>query len=202
VTAVYRRAAAILADRGFHQGDLIDPDTGAVDVLGACLLADGIVPDDPTVGSLERGEAVGRYARRLAPFVTPNESHDPAKVAHTIAVATAGAHLGGASTSFDAGVLDRFLRRHGYVPAWHHRPIDVEERAAGQFGWDTPRGLKDTAFHVGLHVDEEQTHTALYDAELARAVYARLMYRAATLAPADLDVADDDGGDEEGDEPC
>jgi DNA polymerase III epsilon subunit-like protein len=139
---------------------------------------------------------ISRFYERAAQIHTPNESHDPAKVAHTIAVATAGAHLGGASTSFDAGVLDRFLRRHGYVPAWHHHVVDVEERAAGQFGWDTPRGLKDTAFHVGLHVDEERTHTALYDAELARDVYVRLMYRAATLAPPEQDVADD-GGDEE-----
>lgn len=45
VTSVYRRAADILDSRGWNQGDLIDPENGAVCVLGACLLASGIVPD-------------------------------------------------------------------------------------------------------------------------------------------------------------
>ncbi|MEN1976882.1 3'-5' exonuclease [Cellulomonas sp. P4] len=44
---------------------------------------------------------------------------------------TRGAVVIGSNPGFDTGVLEPMLHRHGLVPAWHYRPIDVATLAAG-----------------------------------------------------------------------
>lgn len=44
---------------------------------------------------------------------------------------TRGAHIVAAVPSFDTETLERLLRRHGHLPAWHHRLIDVQTLAYG-----------------------------------------------------------------------
>ena len=73
--------------------------------------------------------------------------------------------------SFDAERLSGMVRGHGACPGWHHRLLDVEAYAAGALGLPGPVGLRDTAALPGVKVDEEALHTALGDADLARAVY-------------------------------
>lgn len=95
----------------------------------------------------------------------------PAAVAEQVAKLTAGTYLAAAVPSFDAGFLGPFLRHNGQAPTWHHRLICVENLAAGALGLDVPVGLSESAELLGLPVDTDRTHTALYDAQLAKKVY-------------------------------
>lgn len=92
-------------------------------------------------------------------------------VAELVAKFTAGAYLVGANPAFDATFLDLLLRRHGLVPAWEYRLIDVEAMVAGAVRWATPRSLRESAERLELTVDEDARHTAIGDARLARDVY-------------------------------
>lgn len=88
---------------------------------------------------------------------------------------TRGAHLVGAVPSFDADVLDRRMRAHGILPAWHYHLVDVEAMAVGYLHG---RGLG-TTFEVDLPwrserlsgacgvgpPNEEDRHTALGDVD-------------------------------------
>ncbi len=65
------------------------------------------------------------------------------QAARVVAEWTHGAHLVGAVPSFDAEVLDRMLRHHRLVPAWHYHLIDVEALMVGylhgRYGTFLPR---------------------------------------------------------------
>jgi len=115
---------------------------------------------------------VNRYYEREC-VITP-----PADVAALVAEYTAGAYLAGAVPSFDALFLDRFLRRNGQCPAWHHRLICVESMAMPVIGSPVPLGLGKVAQRLGLTVDCSVAHTALGDASLARDVYDNALGRA------------------------
>ena len=95
----------------------------------------------------------------------------PAAAAEAIAKLTAGTYLAAAVPSFDAAFLNPFLRHNGQAPTWHHRLICVENLAAGALGLEVPVGLSESARLLGVPVDTDRTHTALYDAQLAHAVY-------------------------------
>lgn len=56
---------------------------------------------------------------------------DEAYVANRVEAWTRGAHLVGLVPWFDADCLDKMLRRHLLVPAWHYHLIDVEAVAVG-----------------------------------------------------------------------
>ncbi|HEY9411762.1 MAG TPA: 3'-5' exonuclease [Jiangellaceae bacterium] len=113
-----------------------------------------------------------RYYQREC-IITP-----PADVAALVAEFTAGAYLAGAVPSFDAAFLDRFLRRNGQCPAWHHRLICVESMAMPVVGSPVPLGLGKCAERLGLTVDYSAAHSALGDARLARDVYDKASERA------------------------
>ena len=110
--------------------------------------------------------------------------HRAAEAAYGFAKLTAGTYLAGAVVSFDAGHLNRFLRHNGQAPTWHHRIICVETFAAGVLGLDVPVGLAETARLLAVPVDDDATHTALYDAVLARDVYQAVRSRARGQAAA------------------
>lgn len=84
---------------------------------------------------------------------------------------TAGHHLGGAVVSFDEERLRLLLKANGGCPGWSHRVICVETLAAGHLRLPLPIGLRRTAGALGLKVVEDDLHTALGDARLARDVY-------------------------------
>lgn len=65
-----------------------------------------------------------------------------AEVAKGVEKATRGAHLVGAVPSFDADCLDKMLRRHRLIPAWHYHLIDVEAMAVGWLHRDRPHHVR------------------------------------------------------------
>lgn len=83
----------------------------------------------------------------------------------------ADATLLGAVGSFDEETYDGLLYRHGLLPTWHHRLVDVRVYAAGVLGVDPTWGFEDALAAFGLKADEETRHTALGDARLARDLY-------------------------------
>lgn len=90
---------------------------------------------------------------------------------------THGAHLVGAVPNFDADCLDKMLRRHGLIPAWHYHLIDVEAMAVG---WLRARGGKfnppwksdELSTCMGIEPpSESERHTAMGDARWAMRWY-------------------------------
>lgn len=73
----------------------------------------------------------------------------------------------GAAPWFDAGFLAVSID-----PCWSHRLVDVETLAAGRLG-RLVNGLADAAQAFGI--DNPGAHTAMGDAETARAVYDAVM---------------------------
>jgi oligoribonuclease (3'-5' exoribonuclease) len=89
-----------------------------------------------------------------------------------------GATLVGANPAFDAAFL---MARFG-VQLWHYRLLDIEAYAAGMFGWELPRGLKDVRDELGergwpLPLPD---HTARRDVEVLRACHYALTHPGAT----------------------
>jgi DNA polymerase III epsilon subunit-like protein len=109
---------------------------------------------------------LGHFYDRRSEDLTPH-----AEFADVFSRLTWGCHLAGACVSFDAERLALLLRANGACPGWHHRILDVEAYAAGALGLPAPIGLRDTAARLGVEVAEGELHTALGDAQLARAVY-------------------------------
>lgn len=84
---------------------------------------------------------------------------------------TWGAHIVGAVPDFDSRRLGDLLLRHGALPAWHYHLVCAEVLAAGKLGMLPPWRSDDLAFALGVEVSEEDRHTALGDARMARAMY-------------------------------
>jgi DNA polymerase III epsilon subunit-like protein len=83
---------------------------------------------------------------------------------------TRGATIVGANPSFDTECLSAMLRRHGLIPAWHYRLMDVEALTAGHLGREVG-GLAACAEALGIPFPESEQHTALGDARAALAIY-------------------------------
>ena len=76
---VYDRARLVLLDRGWTQGDLSDH-TGAVDILGACLTADGAsIADAKGRGNIEDAD-LARHAAVLAPLINDPRGYTDVEV--------------------------------------------------------------------------------------------------------------------------
>lgn len=124
---------------------------------------------------------------------------DPELFSHTLQLVTLGAHLAGAVVSFDEKRLEKLLRANGVLPAWHYHLIDVENLAAGWLAqWAKgpcgPPGSARSAENLAvaaaiakppwdsnvlsraIGVDPEQfrRHTAMGDAQWARAMHDRV----------------------------
>lgn len=105
------------------------------------------------------------------------------KFATEFAELTRGKHLAGAVVSFDEERLRRLIRASGECPMWHYHLIDVETLAVGflcgQHGsregaldalpmpWDS----EDLSRAVGVNPDHFDRHTAIGDAQWAKALY-------------------------------
>jgi len=119
-----------------------------------------------------------RFNPWLVEFPSPSVI-DGKTAAWIVAAATAGAHLIGAVPSFDAAFLDRLLRRHNLVPAWHYHLVCVEALAAGKLGIPPPWNSGELSRKVGVEPKDFDRHTALGDARWARAIYDAVMGGAA-----------------------
>lgn len=85
-------------------------------------------------------------------------------------------HLVAANPAFDASIIERMLRACRYEPSWHFRLVDVEALAMGAKGWFRPRGLQATATALGISFDQNDMHTAMGDADLARRIHDHLIW--------------------------
>jgi len=92
-------------------------------------------------------------------------------VLHEVEQLTRGAHLVGAVPNFDADVLGQRMRAHGICPSWHYHLIDVETLAAGYRQLLPPWGFDEILAGFELVYDEDERHTALGDARMARDLY-------------------------------
>ena len=104
---------------------------------------------------------------------------------------TLGAHLVGAVVSFDAERLSKLLRRWGQCPMWHYHLVDVEALMAGWIAAGNefrrsqqvepdltaapPWKSSDLSNAVGVDPELFDRHTALGDADWARAIYDAVM---------------------------
>lgn len=102
--------------------------------------------------------------------------------ANEFAEMTVGAHLVGAVVSFDEERLRRLLRAQGQCPMWHYHLIDVEVLVAGWLARDPdsmpvlpPWKSEDLSRLVGVDPDAFDRHSALGDAQWARAMYDAVM---------------------------
>lgn len=106
----------------------------------------------------------------------------PADFSEEFVEMTRSAHLVGAVISFDAERLWRLLRANGQCPMWHYHLIDVEALAAGYIAGrpgdaggtpnhEPPWKSEDLSHAVGVNPDDFDRHTALGDAQWARAIY-------------------------------
>lgn len=121
--------------------------------------------------------------------------------AETVAGLLDGAHMVGATPSFDASFLAPWLRAHGQCPTWHYHLVDIEALAAGRVAGacmgespDGNRGIavrgsddltyvtgeppwksSDLSLAVGVDPGDYDRHTALGDAKWARGVYRAVM---------------------------
>jgi hypothetical protein len=131
------------------------------------------------------GLRVGRFydrhplGRELSSGVISQSERGPewvgtAHATRRVAQLTHGCHIVGAVPNFDAEVLDRLLREHGLVPAWHHRLRCVETLTAGHLRREVG-GLTRCAEALGIEVPEDGEHTALGDARTAQRVYDAVM---------------------------
>lgn len=114
-------------------------------------------------------------ALRMTNYYERREAAEPEhadNVAEQLVRLTAGRHLVGNVPSFDAAMLDGFLRRSGLVPAWHYHLVDVEAMVAGHLGLGPPWESRDLSRRLGVAIPEgKDEHTALADARWAKAMY-------------------------------
>jgi DNA polymerase III epsilon subunit-like protein len=96
-----------------------------------------------------------------------------ASAAESVAEITAGKYIVGAVPSFDAGMLDPWLRRNGQCLSWHYHLICCEALAAGLLGQEPPWNSDDLSRNLG--VEPTDRHTALGDARWAKAMYEAVM---------------------------
>jgi hypothetical protein len=91
----------------------------------------------------------------------------------TVERMTRGAVVIGAVVSFDTGTLASMLRREGFCPSWHYRPVCVETMAAGRLealgeAVEEPWSSEDLSRRCGVEPPAgEERHTALGDATWA-----------------------------------
>lgn len=97
------------------------------------------------------------------------------QVALYLAETLAGKHIVGAVPSFDAAFLDRFLRTHGHVGAWHYHLIDVETLIAGRLRLAPPLDSDELSRAIGVDPAAFDRHTALGDARWVKAQYEAVM---------------------------
>jgi hypothetical protein len=78
-----------------------------------------------------QGIALSRASRRSNQPAPTQPTVNGYDAASRVAEWTHGAHIVGAVPNFDSEVLERFLRGHGLIPAWHYHLIDVKALAVG-----------------------------------------------------------------------
>lgn len=131
-----------------------------------------------------KGRALSRQGSREAAPTSSGPAGTSMRRDHAarrIAQLTHGAHLVGAVPNFDAEVLDRLLREHRLIPAWHYHLVDVENLAVGHLaatGSPIRPPWSSTELTTALGVEpatEEERHTAMGDVRWAMRMYDHIL---------------------------
>lgn len=85
----------------------------------------------------------------------------------------AGRHVVGANPRFDMDFLAPLFSTF-VDPPWRYRPYDITSMAMGCVGAHV-NGLAGAAEALGLELDPDEHHSALYDARLARQIFEAIM---------------------------
>lgn len=170
---------ALITDTGPHRwliqltpGQLMDADPVALKVGGFH----------------ERHPQGNRFDRHAVPLGRQIEAEDPRTVAGAIGRLTHGKHLVGACVWFDEQMIRVLCQRQAVSFEPHYHLIDVESLALGcLLGRTTtvyregvlatlglPWKSSDLWRAIGLDLDGFEKHTALGDAQLARAVFLKV----------------------------
>lgn len=128
------------------------------------------------------GEAAPRNTWSEVQTLHTRSLRSTSQAARYIEEVTRDAILAGSNPDYDARILDRLLRQHQMLPAWHYRTLDVITLAAGRLARSTKpehRQLVDTlpwksdqiAAALGVTATPEDRHTALGDARWTKRIY-------------------------------
>lgn len=138
------------------------------------------LPFMPGEHSSEAALEINGWGRREVP-----QAVRPIQGAQIIMNALAGRHIVGKNPQFDAAFLNVLVSGYGQEPSWHHRLVDVGMLA---WGWHNgkqemaaecgrldalgnarlqPPNMESTMELLGLEIDPDKAHSALYDARMA-----------------------------------
>ena len=92
-----------------------------------------------------------------------------AKTVHTV---TRNKNLIGCATWFDAAVLEEMLERNNLTPEWND-VICIQKLVSDRVG-KRVQGLAKCADLMGIEYNKNELHSALVDAQLAKAIYEKV----------------------------
>ncbi|SCL43191.1 hypothetical protein GA0074692_6756 [Micromonospora pallida] len=118
----------------------------------------------------------------MHPFVPIGRAVTRLDVARWLAVILDGATLIGATPSFDANFMARFLRSHWQAPTWHHRLVDVTTLAAGYLAGHRDGYNTSARWLVDAHHGASGGGCALADPELDTSAVPGPPWRSTDLA--------------------
>lgn len=135
--------------------------------------------------ALNIGGYFDRHPDHVGDWTKMTPPEEVQEVCRSIQRITRGQHLAGAVVSFDADRLHRLLMANRVIPAWHYHLIDVEALAAGCIAgrpgapdegpYEPPWNSTELSRLLGVNPDQFDRHTALGDAQWARAIYQAVM---------------------------
>lgn len=173
----------------------VDIETTGLDPLRHHVWEIAFIIDDQEIGGLLRlpddfrADVAALRVNRLADRYDAALAQPPGAYFHELYKLLQGRHLVGANPGFDMAFLANEFDRWDCYPAppWHYRPICVESMTQGRLGRYV-KGLKGCAEALGLTYDDDQAHSALHDARLAKAIFDRLMGKGSSTAFAEAVV--------------
>lgn len=104
-----------------------------------------------------------------------NRASSEALIVRRVAKLLQGCHLVGAVPSFDDETFAAMLGRYGFPRTWNYHLIDVENLIAGHLGLEPPYDSEELSRKVDIDPNDFDRHTALGDAQWARAMYRRVV---------------------------
>lgn len=100
-----------------------------------------------------------------------------AQVMRNVEQLTRDAVLVGINVGFDIETLGNRMRANGICPSWNYRPVDARCLAAGALRMPAPWDVEAIYEAFGVSCPDQDRHTAVGDARLARDLYDAVLAR-------------------------